>query len=538
MRKWLTLLALSACLVAGNADADTWINRTRPFTGTASQWPWQLNTDGTWTLKELGQGTPNSLGALSVLDYGAVADGNSANGSANVAAINSIIAKGRCAFLPYTAAGYHFGTQSVTVSTGACIVGENDVKIKYSGSTSPFKITAYTLTGGHATISNLTIDMAAASAGSSAIRNMLSLGNVAGVKIKRITCLNAYSCIDDDNSSASPPAYVSDEEWDDIHAFLTRGRSFTVNHSRGFMYFRNIRIDETVAGQVTPITWSGGLFADFIGLEFGRFDRVGNGGSLVYQSTNKCIEINGQVTPGSLNIPGYASVWILDRLLCDGTPGDGPAFTNIAYLQATAIETYGALGNGVLFYNVLSSNITNLVATGDKGGTGAAAGANGFTCNFCDRVNIANLLTNDNTGAGASIINTTNTSIVNHAANNNGTYALMFIGVTGTTKVTGGAWTSNLGTLLDISSGGGNQVRNISGYNPRGVDSITVTASPFTYTAGTSPETIYMLGGTVSSVAQGVLTMATASPGTFHLEPNESIVVTYTVAPTMNKMIH
>jgi hypothetical protein len=50
MKKWLTLLALSAGLVStGNA---AYINRLKTFTGVASQWPWQLNADGTWTLKK------------------------------------------------------------------------------------------------------------------------------------------------------------------------------------------------------------------------------------------------------------------------------------------------------------------------------------------------------------------------------------------------------------------------------------------------------------------------------------------------------
>lgn len=51
MKKWLLAIALSLGLVSG-ARADTYINRVKPFTGVTSQWPWQLNTDGTWTLKQ------------------------------------------------------------------------------------------------------------------------------------------------------------------------------------------------------------------------------------------------------------------------------------------------------------------------------------------------------------------------------------------------------------------------------------------------------------------------------------------------------
>jgi len=50
MKKWLTLLAMTAGLVSTGNAAD--INRLKTFTGVASQWPWQLNTDGTWTSKQ------------------------------------------------------------------------------------------------------------------------------------------------------------------------------------------------------------------------------------------------------------------------------------------------------------------------------------------------------------------------------------------------------------------------------------------------------------------------------------------------------
>lgn len=50
MKKWLTLLAMTAGLVSTGNAAD--INRLKTFTGVASQWPWQLNTDGTWTLRQ------------------------------------------------------------------------------------------------------------------------------------------------------------------------------------------------------------------------------------------------------------------------------------------------------------------------------------------------------------------------------------------------------------------------------------------------------------------------------------------------------
>lgn len=78
-------------------------------------------------------------------------------------------------------------------------------------------------------------------------------------------------------------------------------------------------------------------------------------------------------------------------------------------------------------------------------------------------------------------------------------------------------------------------LRDNQGYNPVGQSSISVTASPFTYTAGNSPEDVYITGGTVSGVVKGSTTLAGASPAAIHLEPNQSITVTYSVLPTMVK---
>ena len=83
------------------------------------------------------------------------------------------------------------------------------------------------------------------------------------------------------------------------------------------------------------------------------------------------------------------------------------------------------------------------------------------------------------------------------------------------------------GTVTNI------KMRNNPGYNPIGISSVTVTASPFTYTAGYSPETAYITGGTVSSVTKSGITIASNTGVQITLEPNESIIVTYSVLPTI-----
>jgi hypothetical protein len=77
------------------------------------------------------------------------------------------------------------------------------------------------------------------------------------------------------------------------------------------------------------------------------------------------------------------------------------------------------------------------------------------------------------------------------------------------------------------------------GYNPQGTAAITVTASPFTYTAGPTPEVVYLVGGTVTFIVKNGITLGTGTSATvpvaIPLQPNEAVVITYSVAPTMNK---
>ena len=102
-------------------------------------------------------------------------------------------------------------------------------------------------------------------------------------------------------------------------------------------------------------------------------------------------------------------------------------------------------------------------------------------------------------------------------------------------------------TTAIANSGTNSKIVYNQGYNPVGPSAITVGASPFTYTAGASPETVYIWAGTVSFVAfdkngGGLLAGAcgTTSGGTctINLGPYEQTKVTYTGVPNMNKMVH
>lgn len=69
----------------------------------------------------------------------------------------------------------------------------------------------------------------------------------------------------------------------------------------------------------------------------------------------------------------------------------------------------------------------------------------------------------------------------------------------------------------------------------QGVVAVTPGASPWTYTnVHTYAKTIYIRGGTVSSINRGAFQLATASPFTGVLQPGDTLTVTYSVAPTVN----
>jgi hypothetical protein len=96
--------------------------------------------------------------------------------------------------------------------------------------------------------------------------------------------------------------------------------------------------------------------------------------------------------------------------------------------------------------------------------------------------------------------------------------------------------------ITNSSAASNNRIESNKGYNSRGGSVPAAGASPYTYTAGPSPETLYVIGGTVSNIATFGVTIATATsatlPVTVQLGPNESVTITYTAAPFINRIIH
>jgi hypothetical protein len=81
-------------------------------------------------------------------------------------------------------------------------------------------------------------------------------------------------------------------------------------------------------------------------------------------------------------------------------------------------------------------------------------------------------------------------------------------------------------------------IRDNIGHNPVGLVTPTVGASPYTYTAGQYHESVYISGGTVSAIAIGGSTVFTSTDKQVSLSPGQSVVITYSGAPTVRSWRH
>jgi hypothetical protein len=99
-------------------------------------------------------------------------------------------------------------------------------------------------------------------------------------------------------------------------------------------------------------------------------------------------------------------------------------------------------------------------------------------------------------------------------------------------------------SIVNGSPAQNHRIESNKGYNPVSASTPGVGASPFTYRAGPSPETLYIIGGSgVTNISTQGVTIATATsatlPVTVHLGPNETVTITYSAtAPFMNRIIH
>lgn len=172
----------------------------------------------------------------------------------------------------------------------------------------------------------------------------------------------------------------------------------------------------------------------------------------------------------------------------------------------------------------ISGNLVNIVGntcTDNGANTGAAAeNRAGLKLSSGRLIVQANTLTNRVAGTGTQQIGIHLTDGVNCVVEGNNVAgnmanAIVLAGTSTTNRITGNP-----------------------GYNPAAMDTVVAGASPWTYTAGPTPEDIYLKGGTFTLLTSETQTLATAASAATQyllvpLSPNQSFTLTYSAAPTV-----
>jgi hypothetical protein len=463
---------------------------------------------------------------VSILDYGGIGDGLLASASANATALTNALATGKKVWIPYTSAGYHFGTNQITVGTGQVIEGENQVLLKSTATTSLFLLTGFEVTSG---IHNVKIDMTGSGASSTAIRFGTSSASVYRVRLSKIKFANCVEAIGDEVHVSNS---VVDIIIDDCMCWLTRGRQIYIRRSAGFILVRSTNVDFTQ--DTGLVAWEGIRFENFAGLELERVDVLGWGtGVRAYNSGIYGIVIStGQ------------ALW-LTRVFVDSYLGVGIFINAASYVFSTYLETSLCNGVGILLSSVSKGVFANTLINGNTGVTGAAAGAQGLYLDTVTDCTFTTTLAYNMSGSGIAAVTANNRLTFTGTITNTNLFGLALQGTSANVVFNGGSMNGNGTTVSNTASGTGNAIRNITGYNPVGAAAVTTSASPYTYTAGASPETLYFSASTgISAVTQSggtsILPAALAAnvPMTVELDPGQAVVITYTGTLTAKKMVH
>lgn len=272
------------------------------------------------------------------------------------------------------------------------------------------------------------------------------------------------------------------------------------------------------------------------GVQFGQFRRLfsfssgGSGASADFYIDNTQYSIFDQCY--TYNTSNSTAIYYLIDNTSYNSFTDCVSNTNAGFIPAFVLQGSGANGN-VCDFNTFKGCIIQNLGAGFK-----LLGAKNNTIDSCviqglpNNVNAINLLVQGarnctrNTVVGCQI-DTCGRGILENDANQDfNTYA--FNQITNATVTT-----MSLAGVNSYAHGN-------NGFNPQGVAAITPGASPYTYTNQDAVmEVITIDGGTVTTVAKNAITLysfgGAAARCAVTLMPNESLTVTYTVVPTMNK---
>lgn len=323
--------------------------------------------------------------SVSVMDFGAKGDGVTDDS----AAFNAALAASNLVIVPYTSAGYVIA--NIDLNAGKRLIGESRVQLLCTAATC-FNVKCYSISL-PAEISGFTINMNGSPTNSVAVLFKTSAGVVYNFRSKDMCFMYCYGAYSDEVTAAT---YVVDALFEDINCIYTKGRQITLNRSRGFITFRDTRIDHTL--NTWPVTWGGFYATDVVGLELEKFDVVGPVPSQtpsVYQPSSVAIRIIGAGQ-------GKASVW-LRRVLVDNTMGLGMQLGNLFNVFGVDVTIFQNLGQNLLLEDVTESQFVNLKSQGGVGLTNPASGASGITLNRCKMITMTSVSALYNTGNGITI---------------------------------------------------------------------------------------------------------------------------------------
>jgi len=462
---------------------------------------------------------------VSILDYGAIGDGNVANATVNTNALNNALATGKTVWIPWTAAGYNFGTNTINLGTGQ-IVGENKVTLLTQTTTMFFSCTGF---GGDWGISNVTIDATGCGSSSTMVRFRTASAVVYRGRFNNIDFKNQYEAFGDEASAN----YVVDMRFTNINFLLSLGRPIFIRHSRGFIYWENIQ--HALNTQARATSWACGRFDDAVGLEISRWD-VSGGPPITNSTVTISIASPGVITWNSHNLvsgdaiqltttgalptglapattyfvrnvlsastftvsatsggteintsgtqsgthtatraPVYqssaygliinssTSVW-LNRVEIDSTWGNGILLSSVRFLRTNQMSAYHNLGNQISGSGITESTLSDTIITGAAGDIGDGNGSGLAFDTSSNNVAISNLDVTNTTSTGLILNNVTNFLVENYNGYSNTGYGLALLGTTDRCIIGCNLNNNTAGAVLNTASGTNNLVKDIASY--------------------------------------------------------------------------
>jgi hypothetical protein len=455
---------------------------------------------------------------VSVKDFGAVGDGVADDTAAFAAAVASFGSTGGSVYVP---AGTYKVTSQITLSTPTLIIGDG--------------------------------------AKASTIKTASATGNV--ILFDVAYCQVEKICFDS-SVTRTDGAYIAMS----INVIRSRVRDFTMLN--GFTGIAATCVDSVWidTGDIFD-TATGGYGIRLLG------DGVTPAGNDIY--INKVtMSGNANVATAGIQITNNGAVNITDcDIIRHGKgiqidPGAGEVATSI-YIENSYFDTST---NGMWVVPLAGGTVQGVRAVGtwfgNQSGYGVVCAAGSGTCGGIELISphvsdnatggilldgcvdfhmVGGYISATTQGVGNGVTVTAGTSAWSfigsrigngYLKNGNDTGIFVAAGASDLYSIIGCDLTGNTTALSDSGTGVNKRITANLGLTPLNGFNVVVGASPFTYTAGGLPETAYVVGGTVSSiVTQGVAVFAN-SDHTIALGPNETMQITYSVAPTMKSVPH